>query len=160
MRFLGYRRLLANMIKIKIAKSAHETQECFQIREEVFVVEQRVPVDMERDAHEGAALHFLVQDDGQAIGAARVVVKENGAFAKIGRVAIISSKRGLGLGKALIGAIEKAPELNGVDNFVLETQTHALQFYERMGYQAYGEEFLDAGIPHRHMKKRNRRLAD
>jgi predicted GNAT family N-acyltransferase len=60
----------------------------------------------------------------------------------------------------LIGAIEKAPELNGVDNFVLEAQTHALQFHERMGYQAYGEEFLDAGIPHRHMKKRNRRLAD
>jgi predicted GNAT family N-acyltransferase len=137
------------MIKIKIVESEDEARECFRIREEVFVVEQRVPIDMERNEYDGAALHFLVQEDGRAIGAARVVLKENGTSAKIGRVAIVSSRRGLGLGKALIGAIETIPELASVDNFVLEAQTHALQFYERMGYEAYGEEFLDAGIPHR-----------
>ena len=118
------------------------------------------PLDMERDEYDGAALHFLVQEEGRAIGAARVVLQENGTSAKIGRAAVVSSRRGSGLGKALIGAIETNPELAGVDSFVLEAQTHALQFYERMGYQAYGEEFLDAGIPHRHMKKRNRRLAE
>jgi predicted GNAT family N-acyltransferase len=148
------------MIKIKIVESEDEARECFRIREEVFVVEQRVPIDMERNEYDGAALHFLVQEDGRAIGAARVVLKENGTSAKIGRVAIVSSRRGLGLGKALIGAIETNPDLAGVDNFVLEAQTHALQFYERMGYEAYGEEFLDAGIPHRRMKKTNRGLAE
>jgi predicted GNAT family N-acyltransferase len=74
-------------------------------------------------------------------------------LAKIGRVAVCQSKRGLGVGKLLISAIEGAPDLEHVDSFILEAQTHALQFYARLGYEAYGDEFLDAGIPHRRMRK-------
>jgi predicted GNAT family N-acyltransferase len=47
----------------------------------------------------------------------------------------------MGIGKWLIAVIEQAPVLEGVDHFLLEAQTHALQFYSRMGYHAYGEEF-------------------
>jgi len=84
------------------------------------------------------------------------VLKDNGTAAKIGRVAVSRSKRGKGIGKRLIAAIEEAPALEGVDYFLLEAQTHALRFYARMGYQAYGEEFMDAGIPHFRMKKKER----
>ena len=83
-------------------------------------------------------------------------MKDNGTAAKIQRVAVRRSKRGMGIGKRLIAAIEEAPVLEGVDHFLLEAQTHALQFYARMGYH-YGEEFMDAGIPHFRMKKRNLR---
>jgi predicted GNAT family N-acyltransferase len=150
----------AGMITIRAAKTTQDIEECFRIREEVFVAEQRVPVDMERDEHDSKALHFIALADGQSVGAARVVLKDNGTSAKIGRVAVRRSNRGFGIGKLLIAAIEEAADPRRVHNFLLDAQTHALQFYARLGYEAYGEEFMDAGIPHRHMKKRNRHPVD
>jgi predicted GNAT family N-acyltransferase len=147
------------MITIRAANTTQDMEDCFRIREEVFISEQRVPVDMERDEHDGKALHFIALADGQSVGTARAVLRDNGRSAKIGRVAVSRSNRGFGIGKLLIAAIEGAPDLRHVHNFLLDAQTHALQFYACLGYEPYGEEFMDAGIPHRHMKKSNRHFA-
>jgi predicted GNAT family N-acyltransferase len=144
------------MITIRAAIATPDKEECFRIREEVFIVEQRVPLDLERDEHDSAALHFIALADGRSVGTARAVLSDNGTSAKIGRVAVCRSNRGFGIGKLLITAVEEAADLRNVRNFLLDAQTHALQFYARLGYEAYGEEFMDAGIPHRHMKKSNR----
>ena len=146
----------AAMITIRAANTAQDLEECFRIREEVFIGEQHVPADLERDGDDSKALHFMALADGRSVGTARVVFGDDGASAKIGRVAVSRSNRGLGIGKLLIAAIEAAPDLRGVDHFLLDAQTHALQFYEGLGYEAYDDEFVDAGIPHRHMRKRNR----
>jgi predicted GNAT family N-acyltransferase len=149
----------AGMITIRAANTTQDIEACFRIREEVFIVEQRVPIDLERDEQDSEALHFIALADGQSVGTARVVLKDNGTSAKIGRVAVYRSNRGFGIGKLLIAAIEAAPDLRRVHTFLMDAQTHALQFYTRLGYEAYGEEFMDAGIPHRHMKKSNRYFA-
>ena len=145
------------MITIRAANSAHDIEECFRIRDEVFIGEQQVPADLECDEDDSKALHFLAVVDGRAAGTARVVFRDEGRSAKIGRVAVCRQDRGVGIGKLLIAAIEAAPDLKYVGNFLLDAQTHASQFYERLGYEAYGEAFMDAGISHHHMKKRNRR---
>jgi len=145
------------MITIRAATTAQDLAECLRIREEVFVGEQDVPLDMERDRLDSQALHFIALADGQPMGTARVVLRDGGASAKIGRVAVRRSTRGFGIGRRLIAAIEETPDLGHVRNFLLDAQSHAQQFYARLGYEAYGEEFMDAGIPHRHMKKRNGR---
>ncbi|NDZ98436.1 GNAT family N-acetyltransferase, partial [Streptomyces sp. SID10116] len=61
--------------------------------------------------------------------------------------------RGLGVGAALVRAIEDAARARGLTAVDLHAQTHALGFYERLGYEVYGPEFPDAGIPHRAMRK-------
>lgn len=113
--------------------------------------EQNVPIEEERDEFDAAALHFLALRNGMGIGTARVVLKDNGATAKIGRVAVLRSARGLGVGAALIRHIEGSVD---AATYSLDAQTHALPFYERLGYSAHGEEFMEAGIPHFHMSKR------
>jgi predicted GNAT family N-acyltransferase len=143
------------MVTVEAARTPDDIEECFRIRAEVFIIEQGVPIDMERDEYDGSALHFLARSDGQPIGTARVVLKDSGSSAKIGRVAVRQSARGSGIGRLLISAIEATPDLRHVDSFVLEAQTHAVQFYTHLGYQPYGDEFLDAGIPHRRMRKKN-----
>ena len=145
------------MVIIRAANTTQDLEACFRIRDEVFVVEQKVPVDLERDEHDSGALHFIALADGQSVGTARVVLRDNGTSAKIGRVAVRRSNRGFGIGKMLIAAIEETPDLKHVRNFLLDAQAHALQFYADLGYEAYGEEFIDGGIPHRHMKKRNQK---
>jgi predicted GNAT family N-acyltransferase len=122
---------------------------CFNIRLEVFVQEQNVPPEEERDEHDETALHFLARHDGEPAGTARVLQKPGG-IAKITRVAVKKSARGLGIGAALMRHVEANVT---AQQFMLDAQTHALPFYQSLGYREIGEEFLEAGIPHFRMIK-------
>jgi predicted GNAT family N-acyltransferase len=150
-------RWLMGALDIGRAESPQARDDCFRIRREVFIEEQGVPEAEEYDAADATALHVLARRGGAAVATARVVLKEGGRLAKIGRVAVRRAARGTGAGAAVMRWIEAEPALAGVEAFVLEAQTHALPFYERLGYRAEGEEFLDVGIPHRRMRKPNRR---
>jgi len=129
--------------------SEPEFEDCFQLRLKVFVEEQNVPLEEERDEYDATALHFLATADGAAIGTARVILKPDAA-AKISRVAVAKSARGHGVGAALMRHIEHTVS---AEQFLLDAQTHAISFYQRLGFAAYGDEFIEAGIPHRHMRK-------
>ncbi len=133
----------------QVAFTDSDFEHCFQLRLDVFVQEQNVPLEEERDAHDETALHFLASDDGIALGTARVLLKDAGA-AKITRVAVAKPARGRGIGIALMRHIEAAVPAT---EYLLDAQIHALRFYESLGYAAFGGEFMEAGIPHRHMRK-------
>ena len=64
---------------------------------------------------------------------------------------MLAEARGNGLGAALVGTIEERAAQRGLRAVYLGAQTHAVPFYERLGYAAFGAEFDDAGLPHRHM---------
>lgn len=139
-----------------------DLQTCFQVRKEVFVVEQNVPEDLEYDAHDATAVHVLaVAADGAALGTGRLLHgadaagKTGGdpAVGSLGRLAVSREARGLGVGGALVRAIEDEARALGLAAVDLHAQTHALGFYERLGYVAYGPEFPDAGMPHRAMRR-------
>ena len=119
------------------------------IRLAVFVDEQQVPLEDEQDALDDNARHFLASCEGQPVGTARLLMQADGS-ARIGRVAVLASYRGRGVGAALmrhIEAIATAPII------VLDAQTRAMPFYQSLGYEPSGAVFLEAGIPHRHMHK-------
>ena len=128
-----------------------EFESCFQIRRTVFVEEQNVPLEEERDAYVEIARHFLATADGVPVGTARVTLKDDGVTAKISRVAVSKSARGLGIGAGLMRHIENEVSAR---QFMLDAQIQALPFYQLLGYAAFGDEFMEAGIPHRHMQKR------
>jgi ElaA protein len=86
------------------------------------------------------------------VGCARL--RTRGDAAKIERVAVLAKRRRLGLGRALMEAAERAAAQRGHRRLVLHAQVAVIPFYERLGWEAYGPEFLEAGIPHRAMKKR------
>ncbi len=127
--------------------------DCFAVRHTVFVGEQNVPVDLERDALDATAIHLLATHGDQPVGTARIVVK--GDTGKIGRVCVLRKQRGTGLGAALIRtALEILRDTPGVTRAALGAQIDALGFYEKLGFTAYGDVFDDAGIEHRMMERR------
>ncbi|MET7596080.1 GNAT family N-acetyltransferase [Streptomyces sp. NPDC005481] len=148
---------------LRVAEDTADREACFAVRKEVFVVEQGVPQDVEYDAYDaGGALHVLaVRDDGVPLGTGRLLYGEEAAartggdpaVGSLGRLAVKREARGLGVGAALVRAIENAARGRGLAAVDLHAQTHALGFYERLGYVAYGPEFPDAGIPHRSMRR-------
>lgn len=123
---------------------------CRALRRGVFIDEQGVSEADEGDDLDEEALHLLAVLDERPVGSARLLVL--GETVKVGRVCVLASARGQGLGAALMqAAVEVARGLPGVARVKLGAQTHALGFYARLGFVAVGPEYLDAGIPHRDM---------
>lgn len=123
---------------------------CRALRRRVFIEEQGVSEADELDDLDDQAIHLLATKDGTPLGSARLLVL--GETGKIGRVCVLPQARGTGLGAALMrAAIAEFRRIPGVARVKLGAQTHALGFYERLGFQATGPEFMDAGIPHRDM---------
>ena len=123
---------------------------CFNLRRIVFIDEQNVPVEEEIDEYDKIAVHLLAQDENGPLGTARIVVDDE--IAKIGRVCVLSSARGQGLGIGLIRkALQIAANMDGVKQVKLGAQVHAIGFYEALGFTAIGPVYLDAAIEHRDM---------
>ncbi len=126
------------------------------IRRRVFVEEQEYPEECEwEDADADGARHFLAFDkEGRAIAVARLVVVDGTPpAARIGRLAVLKERRGQGAGSAIMeAAIARAREL-GFRRLVLSSQTHALNFYERLGFHATAPEHMEVGHPHRWMER-------
>ncbi|WP_329140660.1 GNAT family N-acetyltransferase [Streptomyces sp. NBC_01476] len=131
--------------------------EVHAIRHEVFVVEQDVPPDLEWDGKDDRAVHALAE----GAGTGRLLLGEDAAgknggdprLAVLGRLAVLKAARGGGVGARLVRALEEEAGRLGLAGIYLEAQVHALPFYERLGYTAYGPEFMDAGIVHRAMRR-------
>mgnify|MGYP002637214174 FL=1 len=123
---------------------------CLKLRFEVFVREQKVPFHEEHDSADDSATHILASVDGVPVGTARIVFFND--IAKIGRVCVRKSERGTGLGAKLINAcLKEAEARGGVNKAKLGAQIQALGFYQKLGFEAFGPVYLDAGIEHRDM---------
>lgn len=123
---------------------------CRQLRRSVFIEEQGVSEADEVDDKDEEAIHILATVDGTPMGSARLLL--SGGTGKIGRVCVLAAARGTGLGAALMeAAIAELRRQPGITRAKLGAQTHALGFYERLGFTAEGPVYDDAGIPHRDM---------
>lgn len=119
------------------------------VREPVFVVEQQVPIEEEWDELDPHCRHVIARDaQDRPIGTGRLTPER-----KIGRMAVLPEWRGRGVGAAILLALLDEARARGWPEVSLNAQTHALPFYAAHGFEAYGEEFLEAGIPHRRMRK-------
>ena len=119
------------------------------VREPVFVVEQQVPIDEEWDELDPKCRHVIARDAAnRPIGTGRLTPER-----KIGRMAVLPEWRGKGVGDALMVALMDEARALGWPEVSLNAQTHAIPFYARHGFDVMGEEFMEAGIPHRKMRK-------
>lgn len=129
-------------------------QAALALRMEVFVVEQGVPAEIEVDEHDDSAEHAVVFDpsgDGSVVATARLLTVQGVGI--VGRVAVRKDLRGTGLGAVVMLAVEDRARELGLPILELHAQLSAEGFYSRLGYEAFGEEYLEAGIPHVSMRK-------
>ena len=122
----------------------------FALRREVFVWEQKVPEEEENDADELTATHLVAIADGEVVGTLRLIDKPE--HTKIGRVAVRQAFRGRGIARQLIEHAMEHARANGRERFYLTAQSDKLAMYEKLGFAAFGPEFMDGGMPHRAMR--------
>jgi YbgC/YbaW family acyl-CoA thioester hydrolase len=137
-----------DVMQAKLGSWAELREPARRIRTEVFVDEQRVPIEMEWDEEDERCVHAVVFNRiGQAIATGRLLPSQDGR-AKIGRVAVNKVLRGCGVGRCVMDALMQAARQRGDHEIVLHAQCTAESFYRGLGFAPQGEVFEEAGIPH------------
>lgn len=142
-------RQMSAAVRVRKISFKEDLEKAFAIRMRVFVKEQGVPSDIELDRDDQRAVHFLATASGKAIGTARIVMRRGGA--KIGRMAVLKSYRGKGVGRMLLKRAVVTAKKLGAQKIYLHAQVAVSGFYERLDFRSVGPVFDEAGIPHRKM---------
>ncbi|SNT82905.1 GNAT family N-acetyltransferase [Stenotrophomonas sp. CC120222-04] len=139
------------MIRVQQVSHADAHVAIHEVRQRVFVQEQGIAAELERDALDPVSAHVLALDaeDGQPVGTGRLTPD-----GRIGRMAVLASHRSRGVGEALLAALVEAGRRLGLAELHLHAQLPARDFYARQGFLPEGEVFEEAGIGHQQMRRR------
>ena len=139
------------LLDIRFTQNNKDMLSCLDLRRTVFIEEQNVPENEEVDGDDPDCEHILLTISDIPVGAARL--KYYNDFVKVQRVCVLKNYRGQGIGSKIINFIIRHVEKNDIRSSVrLGSQIHALEFYKRLGFIEFGEEYLDAGILHKDME--------
>jgi predicted GNAT family N-acyltransferase len=138
-------------MKVRVVRTSADRDAAYAVRRTVFQDEQGVPAEIEFDADDDTAIHVIAEAEGAIVGTGRVVLRPD--CAKIGRMAVLPGWRQRGIGRALLDALLHEAAQRGAHRAVLHAQVQAIGFYARAEFIAVGDEFEEAGIPHRRMER-------
>ena len=124
-----------------------------RIRTDVFVEEQGFVVEFDDD--DAISKHIVLYDGDVPVAVCRIIPGEDGEC-HIGRIAVVREYRGKGIGSAVVTEAEDVARSMGFRESLLSAQVRAKRFYETLGYEAFGDEYLDEYCPHVMMRKRLR----
>ncbi len=120
------------------------------VRQAVFVEEQKCPPEEEWDDVDSVATHLLARRGDEPLATLRYY--DDDGWLHIGRVAVLSPYRGMGLARTLLQRCLNDARAAGFAKAFLNAQIDKLGLYERAGFTAVGPEFMEAGIRHRRME--------
>lgn len=138
-------------MEVRQARDPGEVEQALALREQVFCVEQGVEIAAERDGLDERAIQIVAVECGEIVGTCRVLV--DGVVGRLGRMAVARPFRAQGLGAAILAAAERSARGAGARLMRLHAQRYVEQLYAAAGYAAYGEPFVEEGIPHVAMEK-------
>lgn len=149
-----FKKLRSDKVKVKRISDV-DFKDYLKVRTDVFVIEQKVPIELEIDEldtleHNGV-IHIGAFINDTLVGTSRLI--KDGKDLKVGRVAVLKAYRKQGVGEAMLRYAEVQAQNNGFQRLKLGAQLSAIPFYEKSGYIAEGDIYLDANIEHRDMVK-------
>ncbi len=137
-----------NHLNARIADYKNDHFHIHQIRNEVFIDEQKVSKELEIDGQDDKAIHVLVSNDNEPIGTGRMLPDGH-----IGRMAVKKSYRNQAIGKMIMEKLLEAAMGLDLSEVWLSSQCHAKSFYHKFGFIEFGDVYEDANIDHINMKK-------
>ncbi len=144
----------ASMIDVRVASWADLADAARAIRTAVFVDEQGIPADLACDDADPGALHAVAYNRlGRPVASGRLLPADVEGTARVGRMASLAQVRGSGIGAAVLDALTGAARSRGDRAIELHAMATAMPFYARAGYTPLGEPFVEAGLPHRTMRR-------
>jgi predicted GNAT family N-acyltransferase len=138
------------MITSAFIPGTEDLTEPFAVRKAVFVKEQQVSEEEEFDEYDASALHLIIYIDEQTAATGRIW--HDGKNFRIGRLAVLKQFRGQQIGDLALRLLLYKAFSSGADVIEISAQTYIMPLYSKFGFKEYGEEYMEAGIPHMAMK--------
>ncbi|MFA6829105.1 MAG: GNAT family N-acetyltransferase [Bacilli bacterium] len=136
---------------ITVKSYNYRPQDAVNIRLQVFCDEQGFKEEL--DSIDNIAIHFLAFSDDTPIGTCRIFIDSQTKRWTLGRIAVTKEFRKQGIGSLLISAAEEKVKEEKGSSLWLHAQKRAIPFYEKCGYQTFGDFEPDEGYPHIWMHK-------
>ncbi|GEA50003.1 acetyltransferase [Vibrio inusitatus NBRC 102082] len=121
--------------------------EIFLVRNTVFTAEQGIDTHLDFDGQDESAIHAIIYDNDEPVATGRML--EDG---HIGRIAVLISHRGKGLGTIIVEAMIDEARNRNFTKVYLGAQVHALDFYQKLRFESIGERYEEVGIEHQTMQ--------
>lgn len=144
------------MIEGKFLSGEDDLTEAFEIRRQVFQIEQKVDPKLEFDEYDKSAVHVVIHTRDKAVATGRIIKKDN--TYKIGRIAVLQEERGKKYGDFVVRMLIDKAFQSGAEEVMVGSQIQAVGFYRKIGFEVYGEEYVEAGINHIAMKLKKEAL--
>ena len=142
-----------NNFVIKKVNNKNDLEKTINIRKNVFIKEQKVPLYLEINGLDSEAEHFIAYLKNVPIGCARIRTNKN--YAKLERIAILKKYRGKGFGKQLTKFLIDYCKQKNYSEIRLHSQIYVADFYKKIGFIIRGKPFYEAGIEHVEMYMKN-----
>lgn len=139
-------------IDVEVYRTDKRIEAAHDVRRAVFVEGQDVPESHEFDGNDEAAIQVLARIDAEVVGTARFRSTEP-AVGNVEKVAVLDEYRGEGVGRAIMKRMDAIGREEGVSILSLHAQTHAEEFYEKLGYETVSDVYMQVDIPHVTMEK-------
>jgi predicted GNAT family N-acyltransferase len=137
-------------VRITLTDWRHDSTAIGRVRAEVFIREQGIPPGLEWDGRDVDCDHVLARDaDGRALATARLMPD-----GRIGRMAVLDGWRRRGIGRRMMELLLQQARRRGLRETYLHAQLEVAEFYRKAGFRRDGEHFVEAGLPHVHMRRR------
>jgi predicted GNAT family N-acyltransferase len=121
-------------------------EEALKIRQKVFVEEQNVPFELERNNNELDDIHVLVYEDKVPVATGKLIINNNEYL--IGRIAVLSNMRGKSYGDLVVKMLIHKAFSMGANKVQVHSQLHAVDFYKKIGFECIGEIYKEINIEH------------
>lgn len=138
------------MVEGKFITGKKQFEEIYEIRKKVFCEEQEIPEELEFDLLDEEAIHVLIKEKEKSVATARLI--RIGEQYRIGRVAVLKEERGNYYGDFAVRMLADRAFQMGADEILISAQIKAIPFYEKIGFQRYGDSYYEDGIVHIGMK--------
>jgi Acetyltransferase (GNAT) family. len=137
-------------MEIKWLNGTENLSDSYYVRREVFIKEQCIDESLEWDEMDAQGEHIVIYIDGKPVATGRLIVVDGQYM--LGRIAVLKEYRGRNLGRVLVENLMKRAFEKGAREIYIHAQTQVRKFYEKLGFEAYGDTYEEAGIEHISMK--------
>ncbi len=134
------------MIVAQIVHGSKGLEIQYKIRDEVFTMEQNIPMEISHDIEDSKCFHVIVYDNTTPIGTGRIIQQTDNLL--IGRIAVLKSHRGQGIGDLIVRKLVCYGFDQGTKRVEVHSQLHAVDFYKRIGFEQYGSVYKESGLDH------------
>lgn len=138
------------MITSEFIPGTQDLSEPFAIRRAVFIKEQNCPEEIDFDGLDEQALHLMVYVDEQPAATGRIW--HDGKEFRIGRIAVLKQYRGQKIGDLAVRLLLYKAFSSGAQSIKISAQKYIMPLYRKFGFREYGEEYVEAGLPHMAMR--------